>query len=1353
MGVHNFDIIGLQEPWQKETHSFDHTGYILITPECDIRHRVSFYFREASIAASDICPRPDLSTSPDLLVVDLIVRGRRIHLVNLYNDCETRAGVGLLAALLARFGPRDETFAIMDSNSHHVAWDSLTLTPSRPEDFDLHDLLVSHPLTLVTPPDVPTHLPSGNVLDLGFVSPSLIWNINNVVVSSDLGLGSDHLPITYELDLDVQKPTTNRFNPDTMDVDKFLAVLRRELDRPLPPIDSQLELDDAVDLLGEALILALGSSTTLRRPSSHSRKWWTQDITAFLGEVRRAERWFRRHRTPSTRRTWLDARRALYRAIASAKEAAWRTFIRELERANVYDVLNRIRLKPRSVFPSLVDPVTGEVATELDERGRLLARSWFGAGAVEVVRRNERGKKDSEMDNKENKSKNNNEKKNNNGKKNEKEKNNNQDNKNENTNNRNKKTEINVPSSVDGIGTGAGSVGVRDAGEGWRRMEADEERVRVERRERMVKDLVIVEERRLEAVTDEEVDAAIFAGDPWKAPDSHGLQMGYIRRSWPVTAVWVRHIFKSSIRLGLFPSRLKSSNAIPTPKAGKKDKTNPKAHRPVEQHAEALAKPLERLVANRITFEAESRGILHESQFGGRPGRSTQQAADAYIHQARSQLDEGKVVSTLFFDLKGAFNGISHRVVAEEMAACGFPRTLIAWVLSFLDGHLVTIVLDGRSTVTFRVSGKGAPQGSALSVILFLLTINRLLRRLDTVNVDISWTKGFVDDVNFSTASRCPLENVRRLEEAGRVAKEWEGEDEACFESEKTELLHVTAGRADLSGVSVRFGGKTIKPSSAVKWIGLWLDKSLGGTKHIAARSASAMRDLNASMAVMHNSWGMRPLLIRDLIRTTVLPCADYGVASFLPLPTDAFKLLDRVNKSVARCITGAFRTAALAVLEKEAALLPAQLRIERDAMNTVAYYLTLPPSHCIRPLLRDAIASAPKSAKNASILHLVERIPGTNWPDSVPARGQRIRRRGTPRTPGTRSTVDFDSSLGLEPIVPVYAPPWATPLPVTTVILPKEDALAALEAALADERRRCSTWFTDGSLLEGRAGGAAVRVEDGKEMERVCVPLGDGQVCDGEMEGLVCATTKALKDNCHCVLCVADSQAALRGILSTKPRSGQHRAICYDKLVREALVLCPHLTILNLWTPAHIGTAGNELADVAAKSATEQDPDPEGFLSLTSIRRHIHRYILSDWNTRWKATKVGRALRYIDDKPPSLIPIALYSSSTLSRKISSSISQLRTGFSFLNAHRFKSHLVDSPSCPSCGASFETRAHYLLDCPAWEPFRQPLHDACKPIGLFGSLHLTPLLSHPALLIPVGKFVEATGRFERPSPPP
>ncbi|KAJ7679876.1 hypothetical protein B0H17DRAFT_1333920 [Mycena rosella] len=204
-----------------------------------------------------------------------------------------------------------------------------------------------------------------------------------------------------------------------------------------------------------------------------------------------------------------------------------------------------------------------------------------------------------------------------------------------------------------------------------------------------------------------------------------------------------------------------------------------------------------------------------------------------------------------------------------------------------------------------------------------------------------------------------------------------------------------------------------------------------------------------------------------------------------------------------------------------------------------------------------------------------------------------------------------------------------------------------------------------------------------------------------------------------------------LRAILSTTARSGQFRAIRYDK---------------------HIWTVGNKLADEATKEASERDPDPGNFVSFTSVRRLIHLRILGEWDARWRTTKVGSTLRYLDKSPPSLIPIRLYSSSTLSRKSSSSLSQLRTGFSHLNADRFRTGLIDSPTCEDCGAPYETRAHFILECPVWEPLCQPLHLASRELGHFGSLHLSPLLTHPKLLTCMSKFMEVTRRFARPSPP-
>ncbi|KAJ6589577.1 hypothetical protein B0H19DRAFT_922437 [Mycena capillaripes] len=73
---------------------------------------------------------------------------------------------------------------------------------------------------------------------------------------------------------------------------------------------------------------------------------------------------------------------------------------------------------------------------------------------------------------------------------------------------------------------------------------------------------------------------------------------------------------------------------------------------------------------------------------------------------------------------------------------------------------------------------------------------------------------------------------------------------------------------------------------------------------------------------------------------------------------------------------------------------------------------------------------------------------------------------------------------------------------------------------------------------------------------------------------------------------------------------------------------------------------------------------------------------------------------------PPSFRLIPLYTSS-LPRKTVSTLAQLRTGPSHLNVHRFKSGFTDSPACNACGAPFETRAHFLLERPVWNPSANP----------------------------------------------
>ncbi|KAJ7441160.1 hypothetical protein B0H11DRAFT_2252245 [Mycena galericulata] len=266
--------------------------------------------------------------------------------------------------------------------------------------------------------------------------------------------------------------------------------------------------------------------------------------------------------------------------------------------------------------------------------------------------------------------------------------------------------------------------------------------------------------------------------------------------------------------------------------------------------------------------------------------------------------------------------------------------------------------------------------------------------------------------------------------------------------------------------------------------------------------------------------------MARDLVRATVLPRADYGVSSFFPPPASALKPLERINKSAAKCITGGYQTTSGAALEKEAAILPVPLRLESALLHRLARYLTLPPTHDVVPLLQGAICIPPKHAHRASSLHYVERVPVVRWPIGVPARGQRLRCRKTPYILPDTAPLDPDLTLGMEHILPRF---------------------------LSDPGFARTTWFTDGSLLNGAAGGAAVRIEEGAVREKILIPLGDGQVAEGEVEGVLRATEKVMGDGECRMLTVSDSQAGLRGITSTAPRSGQFRAIEYDVPILNA--------------------------------------------------------------------------------------------------------------------------------------------------------------------------------------------------------
>ena len=140
-------------------------------------------------------------------------------------------------------------------------------------------------------------------------------------------------------------------------------------------------------------------------------------------------------------------------------------------------------------------------------------------------------------------------------------------------------------------------------------------------------------------------------------------------------------IFNQSISSGIFPSDWKNSNIVPIPKS-KSPSSSPSDYRPISL-LPRISKVLERLVFNYLHNFCTVNQILSDSQFGFRPGRSTESSLLSATHSWLSSLDSRNSICAVFFDLRKAFDSVPHLPLMNTLSSVGLCSHLTSWIQSY----------------------------------------------------------------------------------------------------------------------------------------------------------------------------------------------------------------------------------------------------------------------------------------------------------------------------------------------------------------------------------------------------------------------------------------------------------------------------------------------------------------------------------------------------------------------------------------------------------------------------------------------------------------------------------------------
>lgn len=774
-------------------------------------------------------------------------------------------------------------------------------------------------------------------------------------------------------------------------------------------------------------------------------------------------------------------------------------------------------------------------------------------------------------------------------------------------------------------------------------------------------------------------------------------------------------IYSILINTGYHPKPWKQAVGYILKKPNKPDYSAPKAYRVISL-LNCLGKVSERILAQRLSYLAETTHLLHPTQLGGRLKKSAIDTALLLTNEVEQNKLLGLKTSTVFLDVKGAFDHVAKNQLLAILRDLKLPLSLIHWTSSFLDNRLIKLSFN-QNTESFKPINTGIPQGSPISPILFLIYIRGLF-----ISPGVKYLS-YIDDISITTSSMSYYRNIRVLErEVDRLFLAGQ-QNAISFDIAKTELIHFSSTKEAKKHCLKLPNDSSIQPKALVKWLGVYFDRNLTFKEHVAIRTSQAKSAYLRMARLANSERGLTPFALRQLYLACIVSVADYGSIIWWRGQKSLIRPLQAIQNLGLRKILGVFKTAPIIPLEVESALVPPSIRLNTNIRQYAFRLLKLSPRHPVNTEItrfqeiQEDEDLAAQFTKPIQIERIYTSINGL-----------------------------VDSST-LEQIQHFKYPPWnrQTPFLIKIDKSPKDEAAKNHISQLATiTSNRTKSIYTDASSIPEQTGiGAGFIVFENTPTSPIYSKdwnIGNQQIVyNGELDGITkaseYASSRARPGDQFNIY--SDNQAGIHRLARISDNPGQASQIrvieASNRIVSQGATITIH------WVPGHADVLGNELADKLAKAATKKPPESSTTsfallgLKIQELRTSEWKQAIRDYENKLRKAKHNNPQAYSSTYYWKLGKKLCLPQGT-SRQVASSFYQLKTGHGYLKDYLYRIKRTKNPDC-RCSKP-ETAQHLLLDCRALANERRLIKESLgtKALSLPLLLHTTAGIEQSLKLI-------------------
>ncbi|GBN58402.1 hypothetical protein AVEN_95897-1 [Araneus ventricosus] len=224
------------------------------------------------------------------------------------------------------------------------------------------------------------------------------------------------------------------------------------------------------------------------------------------------------------------------------------------------------------------------------------------------------------------------------------------------------------------------------------------------------------------------------------------------------------------------------------------------------------------------------------------------------------------------------------------------------------------------------LQAEGVPQGSVLSVTLFIIHLSQILNYLP------SYVHGnlYVDDLQISCQGSDMHLIERQLQNAVNKLVAWCNKNGHSISPEKSRCVHFCRKRTLHLDPVIHIQNVAIPVVDDIRFLGVIFDRKLTFLPHILHLRKKCERSFNILKVLSKTSWGADRTSLLRIYQAVILSLIDYGFMVYGSARPTVLRRLDTIHHSGLRICTGAFRTSPVESLYIISHQLPLYLRRQK---------------------------------------------------------------------------------------------------------------------------------------------------------------------------------------------------------------------------------------------------------------------------------------------------------------------------------------------------------------------------------------------------------------------------------------